>query len=50
MRGVKGLAGSVRKAWRFIGEMKENAATFAAAGLPGGFSEAATEAYRRLAI
>jgi 3-hydroxyisobutyrate dehydrogenase-like beta-hydroxyacid dehydrogenase len=37
------------KAWRFAGEMDEIAATFAAAGLPGGFYVAAAELYRRLA-
>ena len=47
-RSDKALGGSVRKAWRFVGEMEENAATFAAAGLPDGFSAAAAEVYRRL--
>lgn len=37
------------KAWRFAGEMDEIAATFEAAGLPGGFHAAAAELYRRLA-
>jgi 3-hydroxyisobutyrate dehydrogenase-like beta-hydroxyacid dehydrogenase len=37
------------KAWRFAGEMDEIAATFQAAGLPGGFHAAAAEVYRRLA-
>jgi 3-hydroxyisobutyrate dehydrogenase-like beta-hydroxyacid dehydrogenase len=37
------------KAWRFAGEMDEIAATFEAAGLPGGFHAAASELYRRLA-
>jgi 3-hydroxyisobutyrate dehydrogenase-like beta-hydroxyacid dehydrogenase len=37
-----------KKAWRFVGEMEEIAATFAAAGMPGGFHEAAAEVYRRL--
>jgi 3-hydroxyisobutyrate dehydrogenase-like beta-hydroxyacid dehydrogenase len=37
------------KAWRFAGEMDEIAATFAGAGLPGGFHEAAADLYRRLA-
>ncbi len=40
---------TARKAWRFVGEMEEIAATFAAAGLPDGFHEAAAELYRRLA-
>jgi 3-hydroxyisobutyrate dehydrogenase-like beta-hydroxyacid dehydrogenase len=37
------------KAWRFAGEMDEVAATFAEAGMPGGFHRAAAEIYRRLA-
>jgi 3-hydroxyisobutyrate dehydrogenase-like beta-hydroxyacid dehydrogenase len=37
------------KAWRFAGEMDEIAATFEAAGLPGGIHHAAGELYRRLA-
>jgi 3-hydroxyisobutyrate dehydrogenase-like beta-hydroxyacid dehydrogenase len=37
------------KAWRFAGEMKEIAATFAAAGLPSGFHESAAEIFRRMA-
>jgi 3-hydroxyisobutyrate dehydrogenase-like beta-hydroxyacid dehydrogenase len=41
--------GSAPKAWRWIGEMEEIAATFAAAGLPGGFHRAAAEVYQRLA-
>jgi 3-hydroxyisobutyrate dehydrogenase-like beta-hydroxyacid dehydrogenase len=43
------LRGGVRKAWRFVGEMEENAATFAEAGIPDGFSRAAADVYRRLA-
>ncbi|HEY3067901.1 MAG TPA: DUF1932 domain-containing protein [Methylomirabilota bacterium] len=41
--------GTARKAWRFVGEMEEIAATFGAAGLPEGFHAAAAEIYRRLA-
>jgi 3-hydroxyisobutyrate dehydrogenase-like beta-hydroxyacid dehydrogenase len=37
------------KAWRYVGEMEEIAATFTEAGIPGGFHEAAAELYRRLA-
>jgi 3-hydroxyisobutyrate dehydrogenase-like beta-hydroxyacid dehydrogenase len=37
------------KAWRFEGEMKEVESTFRAAGLPGGFHEAAAEVYHRMA-
>ncbi|MCY3618411.1 MAG: DUF1932 domain-containing protein [Acidimicrobiaceae bacterium] len=46
------LAGTARevapKAWRWMGEMDEIAATFAQAGLPDGFHRAAGEVYRRL--
>ena len=37
------------KAWRFTGEMQEIAATFAEAGLPAGFHQAAYEVYQRMA-
>src|SRR5206468_592845 len=37
-----------RKAWRWIGEMEEIAASFEAAGLPAGFHLAAADLYRRL--
>lgn len=37
------------KAWRFVGEMHEIAATFEAAQMPGGFHQAAAEIYTRLA-
>ena len=36
------------KAWRFAGEMREIADTFAQAGLPDGFHSAAAEIYDRL--
>ncbi len=39
---------AAQKAWRWIAEMEEGAATFAGAGLPPGFSEAAAEVYTRL--
>ena len=39
---------NARKAWRFVGEMEEIAAAFEAAGLPGGFHEAAAMIYERL--
>ena len=42
-------AHSAAKAWRFAGEMREIAATFAAADLPDGFHLAAAEVYDRLA-
>jgi 3-hydroxyisobutyrate dehydrogenase-like beta-hydroxyacid dehydrogenase len=37
---------AVGKGWRWVGEMEEIAHTFAAAGLPSGFHEAAAEIYR----
>ena len=36
-----------RKGWRWVAEMEEIAATFAAAGQPGGFHQAAAEVFRR---
>jgi 3-hydroxyisobutyrate dehydrogenase-like beta-hydroxyacid dehydrogenase len=42
------VSGQARKAWRWIGEMEEIAASFEAAGLPGGFHLAAADLYRRL--
>lgn len=41
--------GTAPKAWRFVGEMEEIAASFAGAGLPDGFHRAAAEVYSRLA-
>ncbi len=37
------------KAWRFVGEMAEIAATFHAAGVPDGFHAAAAKVYGRMA-
>jgi hypothetical protein len=37
------------KAWRYVGEMEEIAATFEAAGLPTGFHRAAADICARLA-
>jgi 3-hydroxyisobutyrate dehydrogenase-like beta-hydroxyacid dehydrogenase len=48
-RSENAVAGTARKAWRFVGEMEELAAAFAAAGVPGEFHEAGAEVYRRLA-
>ena len=45
--GVSAAVGP--KAWRFEGEMREIAATFAERGLPGDFHEGAAEIYQRLA-
>ena len=36
------------KGWRFVGEMREIAATFESRGLPGGFHGAAADIYQRL--
>jgi len=43
--GAAASAGS--KGWRWVGEMEEIAATFAAAGLPDGFHLAAADIFRR---
>jgi 3-hydroxyisobutyrate dehydrogenase-like beta-hydroxyacid dehydrogenase len=48
-RSERAVSANIKKAWRFVGEMDEIAATFQAAGLPNGFHEAAGEIYRRLA-
>ncbi len=48
-RALSGLRGSAPKAWRYVPEMHEIAATYAAAGLPTGFQDAAAELYQRLA-
>ncbi len=47
-RSEQAVTATARKAWRFVGEMEEIAATFAAAGLPPGFHDASAEVYRRL--
>jgi 3-hydroxyisobutyrate dehydrogenase-like beta-hydroxyacid dehydrogenase len=41
--------GNAPKGWRFVGELEEIAAAFAAHGIPDGFGQAAAEIYRRLA-
>jgi 3-hydroxyisobutyrate dehydrogenase-like beta-hydroxyacid dehydrogenase len=48
-RSQQAAAVATPKAWRYIGEMKEIAATFDAAGLPAGFHNAAAELWERLA-
>ena len=45
----RAATGSAPKAWRFVGEMDEIAASFAAHGLPDGFGSAAAGVYDRLA-
>jgi 3-hydroxyisobutyrate dehydrogenase-like beta-hydroxyacid dehydrogenase len=47
-RSESAARGTAAKAWRFAGEMREIAASFAAAGLPDGFHRAAQEIYARL--
>jgi 3-hydroxyisobutyrate dehydrogenase-like beta-hydroxyacid dehydrogenase len=44
----RALASAGAKGWRWVGEMEEIASTFSAAGLPGGFHEAAAELFRAL--
>ena len=48
-RSQRAAANTAPKAWRFIGEMEEIAATFEGAGLPDGFHAAAAEIYSRMA-
>jgi 3-hydroxyisobutyrate dehydrogenase-like beta-hydroxyacid dehydrogenase len=47
-RSESAVAANAQKAWRFVGEMEEIAATFTGAGLPAGFHEACAAIYRRL--
>jgi hypothetical protein len=47
-RTAQRMRAAAAKAWRFVGEMEEIAATFRAAGLPGEFHDAAATVYRRL--
>jgi hypothetical protein len=47
-RSERAIHENARKAWRFVGEMEQIARTFAQAGLPPGFHDAAAEVYRRL--
>jgi 3-hydroxyisobutyrate dehydrogenase-like beta-hydroxyacid dehydrogenase len=49
-RSENAAKGTARKAWRWVGEMDEIAATFESASLPGGFHHGASEVYRRMAI
>jgi 3-hydroxyisobutyrate dehydrogenase-like beta-hydroxyacid dehydrogenase len=46
-RSDRAAASAEQKGWRWIAEMEEIAATFAAAGQPEGFHRAAAEVYRR---
>lgn len=49
-RSENAAKGTARKAWRWVAEMDEIAATFAADGLPDGFHRASSELYRRMAV
>jgi 3-hydroxyisobutyrate dehydrogenase-like beta-hydroxyacid dehydrogenase len=46
---VRAAAVAAPKMWRYVGEMREIAAAFESAGLPGGFHNAAAEISERLA-
>jgi len=48
-RASRRVCESAAKAWRFVGEMEEIAATFKDAGMPGDFHAAAARIYGRLA-
>jgi 3-hydroxyisobutyrate dehydrogenase-like beta-hydroxyacid dehydrogenase len=48
-RAENSARGTAPKAWRFVGEMHEIAASLREAGLPDGFHLAAADAYQRLA-
>lgn len=47
-RSEQAVKNNARKAWRYVEEMEEIAASFEDAGLPGGFHQAAAEIYRRM--
>ena len=49
-RSENAAKSTARKAWRWVGEMDEIAATFKGASLPKGFHLGASEVYRRMAI
>ena len=46
-RSARAAGSAAAKGWRWIAEMEEIAATMTAAGLPGGFHQAAAEIYGR---
>jgi 3-hydroxyisobutyrate dehydrogenase-like beta-hydroxyacid dehydrogenase len=48
-RSERAVNDNARKAWRFVGEMEQDASALAHAGLPPGFHEAAADLYQRLA-
>lgn len=47
-RSEGAMRGTLPKAWRFVGEMREISKSFEDAGLPGEFHEAAAKIYERL--
>jgi 3-hydroxyisobutyrate dehydrogenase-like beta-hydroxyacid dehydrogenase len=47
-RSIRAAAVATPKAWRYVGEMREIAATFEAVGLPSGFHSTAADLYERL--
>jgi 3-hydroxyisobutyrate dehydrogenase-like beta-hydroxyacid dehydrogenase len=48
-RCLQAAGAATPKAWRYVGEMEEIAATFETAGLPAGFHAAAADVFARLA-
>ena len=48
-KSARAAAVAAPKAWRYVGEMKEIAESFAAAGLTPGFHDAAADIWQRLA-
>ncbi len=48
-RSIRAAAIAAPKAWRYVGEMREIAASFGAAELPTGFHNAAADLYEQLA-
>jgi hypothetical protein len=47
-RSRRAAASAGSKGWRWVGEMEQIASTFASAGLPDGFHQAAAEVFRRV--
>ena len=47
-QSVRAAGSAATKGWRWVGEMEQVAATFAAAGLPDGFHLAAAEVFRAI--
>jgi hypothetical protein len=48
-QAVASIQHTAPKAWRFVAEMEEIAATFESVGIPGDFHRAARDIYSRLA-